>query len=103
RRRDRRFDEPGMDFASRPEPSGLYEDEWERERPQRRRPRPGREQRRRRPSGPSRHDRIVEQPRMQAQAIPGDVVTDIRPLGTERPAPRTRHRNPAWSWKPIVL
>ncbi|HWV22899.1 MAG TPA: hypothetical protein VNZ58_01805, partial [Thermomicrobiales bacterium] len=56
-----------------------------------------------RPVGPSRHDRVIEQPRMQAEAAALDMVTSIAPSPQARPVRRSRHRNPAWSWKPIVM
>ena len=73
--------------------------------PRRRREQPDGNQRRRQrqPHAPSRHDRVVERPRMQAEAATMDVLTGMRPVRAERPARQARHRNPAWSWKPIVM
>lgn len=54
---------------------------------------------------PARHDRVIEQPRMQGSAVTGDVITSIRPSEyVSSPRPRTRRqRNPAWQWEPIVM
>lgn len=54
---------------------------------------------------PSRQDRVLEQPRMRASAVTGDVITSIRPSEhVSAPRPRTRRqRNPAWKWEPIVM
>lgn len=57
-------------------------------------------------SAPSRQDRVLEQPRMQAEAATADIVTSIQPTTIVRaPAqPRVRRpRNPAWKWESIVL
>ncbi|HEV2073651.1 MAG TPA: hypothetical protein VGR29_08435, partial [Thermomicrobiales bacterium] len=73
---------------------------------QRRQPLPAdnRPQRRSHSTGtPPRYDRVIEQPRMQAQGAAADVITSIRPVHGERSVPRRRHRNPAWTWKPIVM
>lgn len=89
---------PGEDYVRREYPAG------DSPMPRRRRQVEAPARRREgRPLGPSRHDRVIEQPRMQAQAIPGDVVTNIRPARAGQPARQRRPRNPAWSWKPIVM
>lgn len=46
---------------------------------------------------------MIGQPRMRAQGAAADVITSIRPVHSERSVPRRRHRNPAWTWKPIVM
>ncbi len=54
---------------------------------------------------PSRQDRVLEQPRMRASAVTGDVITSIRPaehVSPSRPRAR-RQRNPAWRWESIVM
>lgn len=94
--------------------SRVAENVLEDQRPQRAPQRPGtqrrnrypeeRPQRReRRPQRSSRQDRVVEQPRMQMQSATADIVTNVRPVRSERPARAKRRRNPAWSWKPIVM
>lgn len=40
---------------------------------------------------------------MQAEAATADVVRSIIPARTPRATRRPQRRNPAWSWKPIVL
>lgn len=40
---------------------------------------------------------------MQMRAATADIVTDIRPARATRPARARRTRNPAWSWKPVVM
>ncbi len=54
---------------------------------------------------PSRQDRVLEQPRMRASAVTGDVITSIRPSEhVSAPRPRARRqRNPAWQWESIVM
>lgn len=54
---------------------------------------------------PSRQDLVLEHPRMQASAVTGDVITNIRPSGNaSAPRPRARRRrNPAWQWEPIIM
>lgn len=74
--------------------------------PPRRRREPSSEERirrRPRPTVPSRHDRVIEPPRMQAEAASMDVLTGVQPAQAARPARTKRYRNPAWSWRPIVM
>lgn len=57
----------------------------------------------RRPVGTLRQDRVIEEPRMQMQSATADIVTNIRPAHAARPIRARRTRNPAWSWRPVVM
>lgn len=52
-----------------------------------------------------RQDTVIEQPRMRAEAVTADIVTNVRPSANAAPArPRVRKpKNPAWQWKSIVM
>ena len=90
--------------------SNLGHDQVNREYPQRqerRRPRrehlPADERPRGGTQRTGRQDRVIEQPRMQVQSVATDVITNVRPVRSQRTTPHRRNRNPAWTWKPIVL
>lgn len=100
RRRPAQRDNYDMDMAARTSPAV---DAPGRQRPPQRRRREEGRVPQRRPAGPSRHDRVVEQPRMRAEAATADMVTSIRPASAPRPARARQSRNPAWTWKPIVM
>jgi hypothetical protein len=98
RRRPERRGDDDMDMAARREPEVDFPPAA---RPPVRRRRE--EPRRPQPARPSRHDHIVEPPRMKAQSATADMVTSIRPVAAPAPRRSRRSRNPAWTWKPIVM